>query len=356
MECSKCHKNLRKAKRFLIVGSVIALTLILFLILNYTVTVSFGSEGWAVAAILLVALELLLGNMPLLISNEGTDPKVVPQSYIYLSCATLMLVTGLVSAEAYLEALSDKNLIAIACLCILSRSLESTGVLAHLFRYLVGYGSKTWLSQLRLFPLVVLASSFINDTPVVAMLIPSVESWSVRAQQPLQKFLLPISYSSLLGGMITLIGTSTNLVVQSQVAKLYPDVELTFFGVTPVGLPVAIVGVLSIVGLAQRVLSSRTGQRRYIPRSCTVYRIDDDSELIGQKWQETALATLPGVILYDMVRSDNSYSESASTIEETGRPTRVKSGRFKNESSGEADSLRLAESSSPYSGKMPFLS
>ena len=237
-----------------------------------------------------------------------------------------MLVADLVTADAYLEALSDKNLIAIACLCILSRSLESTGILAHLFRYLVGYHSKTWISQLRLFPLVVLASSFINDTPVVAMLIPAVESWSVRAQQPLQKFLLPISYASLLGGMITLIGTSTNLVVQvtsahtlmfsqSQVAKLYPDLELTFFGVTPVGLPVAVVGLLSTIALSHKILSSRTAKRRYIPRSCTVYRIDDDSKFIGQRWQDTPLATLPGVIFYDMARSGDNSSHSDSTIE-----------------------------------------
>ena len=102
--------------------------------------------------------------------------------------------------------------------------------------------------MLRLCVLVVLVSAIVNDTPLVAMMIPIVLKWATANGLPADWLLLPLSYSALLGGVVTLIGSSTNLVLADlmladRAQGHDPGFQLEFFSTTPVALPVALIGV-----------------------------------------------------------------------------------------------------------------
>ena len=116
-------------------------------------------------------------------------------------------------------------------------------------------------------------SAFMNNTPLVAMLIPAVTDWARMLRMPVSKFMIPLSYAAILGGTCTLIGTSTNLVVQGLVIKeRIPELEngLGMFDITWVGLPAAMIGFAYIV-LSSRwllpdrkpALSTQTDPREY---------------------------------------------------------------------------------------------
>jgi Na+/H+ antiporter NhaD/arsenite permease-like protein len=111
-----------------------------------------------------------------------------------------------------------------------------------------------------LFPLA-LVSSFLNNTPVVAILIPVVRVWCRQANLPPGQLFIPVSYTAILGGTVTLIGTSTNLVVAGKQAVNFPEQKpLGIFDLTPYGLPVALVGILYIILFAPVMLPGRVAK------------------------------------------------------------------------------------------------
>lgn len=105
-----------------------------------------------------------------------------------------------------------------------------------------------------LFPLAAI-SAFMNNTPVVAIMIPIVRAWCRQANLPPGHLFIPVSYTTILGGTVTLIGTSTNLVVAGKQAVNFPDqAPLHIFDLTRYGLPVALVGIIYIILFAPAVL------------------------------------------------------------------------------------------------------
>src|SRR5690606_24938113 len=112
-------------------------------------------------------------------------------------------------------------------------------------------------AQLRLMLPVTAMSAFLNNTPVVAMLVPAVEDWAKRCGLTVSKLMIPLSYAAILGGMCTLIGTSTNVIVYGLVQETTDLGRIGFFEVGAVGLPAAIVGLVYIVAAQRRLLPER---------------------------------------------------------------------------------------------------
>jgi di/tricarboxylate transporter len=153
-------------------------------------------------------------------------------------------------------------------------------------------------------------SSVLNNTPIVAALTPAVTEWARRRQLPASKFLIPLSYATILGGTITVIGTSTNLVVVGLIEKnmaTSPGLRhLGIFDIVGVGLPTALIGCLAIVALGPILLPDRRPavSKDDDPRVySTELMLQAGSPLAGRSIEEAGLRNLPGAFLAELRRT-----------------------------------------------------
>ena len=198
---------------------------------------AFTWQSWATIALTLEALVLMAHNFP---------PDLV-----MLGLTVLLRVLGIITEEEAWRGFASQGILAIGVLFVVAKCLEEAGsiqVLAGFFLGDTGTPSPL-LAVLQLCGPVALVSSVVNDTPLVAMMIPIVVKWANKHGLPVSWFLLPLSYSALLGGVVTIIGSSTNLVLAELINRDLSQgkdigFQLTFFSTTAVAAPVALIGVL----------------------------------------------------------------------------------------------------------------
>ncbi len=220
------------------------------------------------------------------------------------SGAVVLLAAGVVTPSQALSGFANPAPATIAALYIVAAAIGKTGALAPLVRGVLGEDRGTRSVLLRLTTPTVAASSFMNNTPIVAMLTPQVERWAKARGRSPSKLLMPLSFAAILGGVVTLMGTATNIVV-SGLLEADGLAPLGFFEITKIGLPIAVIGIASIVLLAPLVLPDR--------RSPSV--ADDEEfrqfnmtmrvlpEIDGQTVSGAGLRHLSGVFLAQIERS-----------------------------------------------------
>ena len=137
---------------------------------------------------------------------------------ILLSASVVFLCAGILSPREMLEGFSNKGMITVALLFLVSEGVRRSGLLEKLLRRLLPTGRTTVRRvQLRMLPVIAGISAFLNNTPVVVIFAPMIKRWAERMKLPPTKLLIPLTYVTTLGGICTLIGTSTNLVVHGMV-------------------------------------------------------------------------------------------------------------------------------------------
>ena len=181
--------------------------------------------------------------------------ELVPPALAILIGVVVLLLAGVVDGEQALSGFSNEAPYVVGSLLILARAVDVAGLLDPVVNRIFGASTGRTLLARLLFPLT-LASGFLNNTTLVAMSVPPVIDVASRRQLPVSKFLIPISYAAVLGGVITVIGTSTNLTVIGLMreAGLQP---IGIFDLVPVGLPIALAGTGVMVLLADRLLPDR---------------------------------------------------------------------------------------------------
>lgn len=175
---------------------------------------------------------------------------------------------GLVDTTEALSGFSNAGMLAVGALFVVIKGVEKSQLADKAARRVFGLKTSLPAGLGRMMSLCFVLSAFLNNTPVVALLIPITRDWArARGFSP-SIFLIPLSYSCIMGGMLTVIGTSTNLVVQGLVKvqqETDPSVELIgFFEPGYVALPMGVIGILYLVIFAPRVLPSRGGLFRYV--------------------------------------------------------------------------------------------
>jgi di/tricarboxylate transporter len=151
---------------------------------------------------------------------------------------------------------------------------------------------------------VALLSGFLNNTPVVATMIPAVHAWSRKISISPSKLMIPLSYSAILGGTLTLIGTSTNLVVNGQYQHLTGEGGFSIFSITAVGLPVAVIGLGVMLLVLPRFLPDRKDQQKFgSMREFTLeVAVAFDGPLVGKSVGEAGLRELDRLYLVEIER------------------------------------------------------
>lgn len=176
---------------------------------------------------------------------------------ILLSGAIVFLCAGILTPKEMLEGFSNKGMITVALLFLVSEGVRRSGLLETLLaRLLPTRKTSVRRVQMRMLPVIAFVSAFLNNTPVVVIFAPMVKRWAERVHVPATKLLIPLSYATILGGICTLIGTSTNLVVHGMVIDAGFE-GFTMFELGKVGLIIAAVGLTYIFLVSKYLLPDR---------------------------------------------------------------------------------------------------
>ena len=173
---------------------------------------------------------------------------------------TLLLLAGIVTPAEALSGLANEGMVTVGVLFVVVAGLRETGAIEWTIQRVLGRPSGLRDAQLRLMSPVATLSAFMNNTPVVAMFIPAVVDWARRHRLPLSRLMIPLSYASIAGGTCTLIGTSTNLVVNGLWIHETGQAGMGIFELAWVGLPLTLllfVVILLFGNRLQRVVEVR---------------------------------------------------------------------------------------------------
>jgi len=229
---------------------------------------------------------------------RGAAPDLV-----FLGGVAALMTTGILEPRVALAGFSNEGVLAVAALFVVAEGIRRTGALDWAARGVLGRPRSLAAAQLRMLTPVAVLSAFVNNTPIVAVATPIVADWGHRIGIPPSKLLLPLSYATILGGTCTLIGTSTNLVVDGLAMRR--GLEIGFFEIAWIGVPVLAVGLLYLLLVSDALLPDRSAgpDERMDPRTYGVrVLVAPDSPASGRSIEELGLRRLPGLFLAEIDR------------------------------------------------------
>lgn len=267
---------------------------------------------------------------------------------VLLGGLTLLLAAGIVEPAGALAGFANQGLITVAVLYVVAEGMRQTGGLSFVSTWLLGRPQSIRRAQSRIMISSALMSAVMNNTPVVAMAMPIINDWARKVRLSVSQLLLPLSYATILGGLCTLVGTSTTIVVngllikeqrqalqqpaqdpgsnteddkasgiepstatsrKSRFSNLDPDnLGLGMFELAAVGAPCACAGIIYLLVCSRWLLPQRKPAIEYLddPREYTVEMIvEPGSPLVNQTIEQAGLRHLPGVYLMEINRDDH---------------------------------------------------
>ena len=246
-----------------------------------------------------VMLALIVGMVGTLVTGRfGSD-------IVLMGVLAACVLLGLVDPQTAVAGFSNEGLITVALLYVVAAGMKETGATNMLVARLLGRPKSLLETQARLMIPVAGVSAFVNNTPIVAMFLPVLSGVARRGGFPPSKLFMPLSFASILGGVCTLIGTSTNIVVadllnESNLTHEGRPVRIGMFTLTAVGLPIAIAGLAYMLLLGRKLLPGRSDpadenaeQREYM----VAMRVPEDSPLAGKTVEQANLRSLRGLFL-----------------------------------------------------------
>ena len=260
-----------------------------------------------------VALAILVAMFTLFVR------ETYPVEVTAMGGATLMLLTGLLPVKDGIAVLSNPAPWTIVLMFLVMGGLVRTGAVEAVIRTAERHvGGRPKTTIVVLFGVIGVASAFMNNTPLVAVMIPVVMQLAVKLRTAPSKLLIPLSYITVLGGMITLIGTSTNLLVDGVAAQAGLE-HFGIFEIAPLGLILMVAGGIFLALTSDRLLPVRQSMgvllsdRRKM-KYFTEVAIPEDSPLIGQAVLEIDLFKRDGVRLIDVLRGDASLRRDLAPV------------------------------------------
>ncbi|WP_136247846.1 SLC13 family permease [Halomonas borealis] len=230
---------------------------------------------------------------------------------VLMGALILLIGLGVVAPDQALAGFSSSGLFTVAFMYVLVASIRETGGIDLIIRHVLGHPRGERRALTRLVLPVASLSGLLNNTPVVATFIPAVLSWSRRLGLPAHRLLMPLSFASILGGTITLMGTSTNLVVHGLMIERYPSLSMGLFDIAWVGVPVAVIGLAYLLLIGRRLLPPRTGAGEVFenPREFTIeMEVDPEGPLVDRSVEEAGLRHLQELFLVEIERDGNVVS------------------------------------------------
>jgi di/tricarboxylate transporter/Trk K+ transport system NAD-binding subunit len=261
-------------------------------------------DAYLTLAVLLITLGLLIRTR-------------IPAVAIFFGALAAALTLRLAPAEKLLEGFSNRGTLTVGVLYIVAAGMYSTGAINMVMDRLIGKPKSVAGAQFKMLPPIALGSAFLNNTPLVAMMIPVIRDVSRTYRLTARHLLIPLSFTSILGGICTLIGTSSNLIIAGMVeASRAADPaaglrSIAMFDTAWVGVPAALIGIPFMILSGRYLLpgdfkavSDKPLKRRYRAE----FRVRRDTCLDGCTLEETGLGHLDGVELLAISREGEAAS------------------------------------------------
>ncbi|MES9971607.1 MAG: SLC13 family permease [Candidatus Thiodiazotropha sp.] len=225
---------------------------------------------------------------------------------ILMGGLTLLLVSNVLTPTEALAGLANESMVTVAVLYVVITGFRETGGINWIVDSVLGIPKSLTQAQLKLMAPVAAMSAFLNNTPIVAIFLPAIDEWAKRYRLSVSKLLLPLSYAAIAGGTCTLIGTSTNLVINGLLSSETDLAQLAIFDIAWVGIPVTLT-VLAYVIVTQRwllperrpVISNFSDAREYTVEML----VENGSPLHGKSIEQAGLRQLPGLFLVEVERN-----------------------------------------------------
>ncbi len=248
-------------------------------------------QGW---------FSLILTGMTLVIL---ATTKVAPH-LVMMGILTLLSITGVLSAADALSGFANEGLITVAAMYVVAAGIQASGGAELLVNRLLGKPTTHRGALIRILAPVSLLSGFLNNTPLVATMIPAIRSWSRKIDIAPSRLMIPLSYGSIIGGTLTLIGTSTNLVVNGQYQTLTGQPGFSLFSISIVSVPVAIAAIAFMYFIFPRLLPNyRADTLLENLREFTLeVMVAPDGPLVDKTVVEAGLRNLRRVYLVEIER------------------------------------------------------
>ncbi|MBI1369277.1 MAG: SLC13 family permease [Planctomycetes bacterium] len=276
-----------------------------------------GYEGWVTLGVIGLVLSLLVFT------------RRAPDAIMIGGLTLLMIIpvptesgwkVGILTIKDALAGFGNEGMLTVAALFIVAAGLRETGATYWLSQGVLGHPKTINGAMNRLMWPTAAMSAFVNNTPLVAMLLPVVGDWGRRQRISVSKLMIPLSYASILGGICTLIGTSTNLVVNGWLVNDAKMPGMGMFDIAWVGVPCAVAGTLMVL-LTHRwllperkpVLSPQDDAREYTVEMM----VEQGGPLVGRTIEDAGLRHLPGLYLMEIERSGQIMAAVSSNVQLT---------------------------------------
>jgi di/tricarboxylate transporter len=264
-------------------------------------------QAWIMLGILLVMFALLVWDK-------------FPSWLVFMGTLTASMTFQLAPPDALLKGFGNIGVVTVAALFPVAAGMYSTGAISLLSTRLLGQPKTLSAAQIRILPPIGIASAFLNNTPLVAMMIPAIRDLARTTGLAPSKLFMGVSFVSILGGTMTLIGTSVNLIIAGLTSdaiasgKLHGMKSLSLFDPLWVGLPVTVAGVLFMILIGTHLLpgdkkhKTEGGMRRLYR---VEFRVEPKSALDGKTLEEAGFAKPIGYQLLSITRKGENVTISS---------------------------------------------
>lgn len=257
----------------------------------------------------MITFELIVVFIVILFILFSLYKELLGATFTFVIAVVTLGFFGILTPREILSGFANEQLAVIILLLLLGEIIRQTGVVETLFDRIFksARSYRGFLSRMTI--IISVFSAFLNNTPLVAVMMPYVNNWCKRNNISPSKFLMPLSYAAILGGCATLIGTSTNLIVNGMVIdqQIFPEMEsLNIFEFAYVGVPMIVIGFFYLLFFGEKLLPNKldliekfsTNTREYLVEA----EIRKDSKLIGKTIEEANLRNLKGLFLVEIIR------------------------------------------------------
>ncbi len=227
----------------------------------------------------------------------------------------VLLAAGILTPDEALRGMANEGMITVAGLFVVAAAVERTGALALVVDRVLGRPKSLGAAQFRTMAGPAIVSAFMNNTPVVALMVPAIRTWAAKHRLSVSKLLMPMNAAVVLGGLCTLIGTSTNVVV-SGLLKGKIGRPMGMFEISWLGVPLLVAGFVYLLVASRRLLVDRRPaiSESDDPRQYSLeMEVEPGSALVGRTIEEAGLRGLDGLFLMEIDRGGHVLAAVAPT-------------------------------------------
>ncbi|HET7522099.1 MAG TPA: SLC13 family permease [Bacillales bacterium] len=259
----------------------------------------------------------VVGIMMVALVREVARPDM-----ILFTVLAVFLLSGVINAEQALQGFSNQGMLTIALLFIIAGAIQKSGIFDKTIAFVLGSRSEPRKAIFKMMLPISGLSAFLNNTPIVVTFTPFVRKWCQDHNISPSKFLIPLSYATIMGGMITLMGTSTNLVVHGWLVSNGKE-GFSIFQLAVVGLPVAVIGLIYLGTIGYKLLPSHRALTATVEEHSREYLaemvVEPKYPHIGKTIEQAGLRNLKGLFLIEIIRGEERISPvKSTTVMESG--------------------------------------